>query len=80
MACIFCNKPYVFSHIPHAAFHNPKNHKPKLMLAQTKYAQLLQATKDNYATFTSSNRYLENSKKILFLFNIRHGFASKTFS
>ena len=73
--------PYVFSDIPHAASHNPKNYKSKRISVQTKYAQQLQATKDNYATFTRLNRYLENSeKKKLFLINIRHGFASNTFS
>ena len=81
MACIFYKMPYVFSDIPHAASHNPKNYKSKRISVQTKYAQQLQATKDNYATFTRLNRYLENSeKKKLFLINIRHGFASNTFS
>ena len=80
MACIFYKMPYVFSDIPHAASHNPKNYKSKRISVQTKYAQQLQATKDNYATFTRLNRYLENSEKKLFLINIRHGFASNTFS
>ena len=66
MACIFYNMPYVFSDIPHAASHNPKNYKSKRIFVQTKYAQQLQATKDNYTTFTRLNRYLENSEKNYF--------------
>ena len=66
MACIFYKMPYVFSDIPHAASHNPKNYKYKRISVQTKYAQQLQTTKDNYATFTRLNRYLENSEKNYF--------------
>ena len=66
MACIFYKMPYVFSDIPHAASHNPKNYKYKRISVQTKYAQQLQANKDNYATFTRLNRYLENSEKNYF--------------
>ena len=66
MACIVYKMPYVFSDIPHAASHNPKNYKSKRISVQTKHAQQLQATKDNYATFTRLNRYLENSEKNYF--------------
>ncbi len=36
MACIFYKMPYVFSDIPHAASHNPKNYKSKRISVQTK--------------------------------------------